>query len=161
MPAADTSQSDRVQPLPVRLERLSPGADRVVALLVLALAALFVGFLLPLTPDPAGHGTHEQLAALGFGRCSWPELYGKPCPTCGVTTAAVLLLHLRPFAALQTQPFGAVLALLGLAMAVAAARRVFGGRPFVTTLSRWVTARTLLALAALFFAAWGYKVLTW
>jgi hypothetical protein len=161
MSAADTSQSDRVQQPPVRLERLSPGADRVVALSVLALAALFVGFLLPLTPDPAGHGTHEQLAALGFGRCSWPELYGKPCPTCGVTTAAVLLLHLRPFAALQTQPFGAVLALLGLAMAVAAARRVLGGRPFVTTLSRWVTARTLLALAVLFFAAWGYKVLTW
>ena len=38
--------------------------------------------------------------------CIIRNLTGVPCPTCGVTTAACHLLHLQPWQALKTQPFG-------------------------------------------------------
>lgn len=37
-----------------------------------------------LHPDAAGRGTHRQL---GLPPCTFVELFQKPCPSCGMTTA--------------------------------------------------------------------------
>lgn len=37
-----------------------------------------------LTPNARGYGTHEQL---GLPPCSFMSWCGRPCPTCGMTTA--------------------------------------------------------------------------
>lgn len=61
----------------------------------IAAAGLMLGIVLlllvasRLTPDPRGFGTHEQL---GLRPCSFYGLTGRPCPTCGATTAWALLL---------------------------------------------------------------------
>jgi hypothetical protein len=141
-----------------RLPLVHPAADLTAAAVTVAAAAAIVALLWPLEPAAAGHGTHEQL---GWGACSWPGLYGMPCPTCGVTTAACHLLHFEPLAAIATQPFGAALAGSGLVAAGLALARIFAGRPFVPVLARWVTPRMLAGALGLFAAAWGYKILTW
>lgn len=60
-----------------RRERLWLAAAGVGLLGLLALAAL-------LCPSPLGHGTHRQL---GLPPCTFLVLFGRPCPTCGMTTA--------------------------------------------------------------------------
>jgi len=70
---------------------------------------------LSLDPDPRGFGTHEQL---GLSACYAREWLGVPCPTCGVTTASVLLLHGHPLDSFQNQPFGLLLVLGSLAFSL-------------------------------------------
>ncbi len=43
-----------------------------------------------LTPDPRGYGTHAQL---GLTPCAWRTFYGRPCPSCGLTTAFAHLVR--------------------------------------------------------------------
>lgn len=117
-----------------------------------------VVLLLGVDPDARGFGTHEQL---GMASCSWPELHGIPCPTCGCTTAAAHLVHLSPWRALTEQPFGAAFALGGLWLAVIALHSLIRGRSFVERISLWPYARIFVGGAVLLFLAWGYKCLTW
>lgn len=129
----------------------------VVVALCLAILALYA--VLALTePDPRGYGTHERL---GLTACSWPQVHGMPCPTCGVTTAAALLLHLRPLAAFATQPFGAVLTLLGGAFVVLAARHVLRGESLFARMTSWPWAWILGGGLALLLLSWLYRVQTW
>ena len=69
--------------------------------------ALWLAVLATATdPDPRGYGTHEQL---GFSPCSFREVIGGPCPTCGVTTSASHLVHGSLSASWGTQPLGTLL----------------------------------------------------
>jgi len=51
--------------------------------LALGLTVVFV-IAARLRPDPRGYGTHEQL---GRPPCAILKLTGRPCPSCGMTTA--------------------------------------------------------------------------
>jgi hypothetical protein len=128
--------------------------DRAVALLVAAAGIAAVVALARITPDPRGYGTHEQL---GLAECGWPQRYGMPCPTCGVTTAACWLVHLSPWRALATQPFGAALALAGLAAVTAALLDLARGRSFLVRAYTFRLGRWLLGGLALLLGAWWYK----
>ena len=110
-----------------------PALDRAIALLVFATAAVCVYVLAQVTPDARGHGTHGQLGMLP---CSWPATLNAPCPTCGATTAACHIVHLSPFLAIATQPFGAAVALAGIAMGVWGLVAVVSGRNFLGGLAR-------------------------
>ncbi|MCA9231722.1 MAG: DUF2752 domain-containing protein [Planctomycetales bacterium] len=58
-----------------------------VRLVLLGLAGVGLILLIAartLEPDPRGFGTHEQL---GFSPCVFQSWTGRPCPTCGATTA--------------------------------------------------------------------------
>lgn len=129
--------------------------DRTLALSVVLLCTSVVVALLAVQPDARGYGTHEQL---GMRPCGWPELYGMPCPTCGVTTAACYLVHLRPWQAVVTQPFGAALAAVGLAVAGTALLDVLRGRSFVARVYELRLARWCLGGAALLLLSWWYRV---
>jgi hypothetical protein len=55
-----------------------------------------------LRPDPAGHGTHEQL---GLPACLFREVLGiERCPSCGLTTAFTLAYHGELYPAIDTNP---------------------------------------------------------
>lgn len=142
----------------VREGSVHPAIDRAVAAAILLIAAAIVGLLLTLKPDPRGIGTHEQL---GMAPCGWaqgPE--GIPCPTCGVTTAACQLVHLHPIDAVLTQPFGAALALAGLALAATAAFCLVRQRAFLELLA-WLPYGTIfVSLTLLLLASWLYKYWT-
>lgn len=128
--------------------------DRAVALLFVVAAAIVTALLLQVAPDARGYGTHEQL---GMPACGWPIHYGVPCPTCGVTTAAAYLVHLQPWQALITQPFGAALAAVGLYVAALAAHDLFRCRAFLVRVYGLQLGRWLFGFAALFLASWGYR----
>lgn len=130
--------------------------DRAVALTVLGAGVAVIWALAGVEPDARGYGTHEQL---GMAECGWPQRYGMPCPTCGVTTAACYLVHWLPWRALVTQPFGAALTATGLFVMANALADLLRGYSFMTRayslrLGHWVIGGALLLLAA-----WGYKVI--
>jgi hypothetical protein len=117
----------------------------------------FVLFLLQVTPDPRGHGTHEQM---GLPACGWVVQYNKPCPTCGVTTAASHLVHRQPWQALKTQPFGTALAAFGLWLAAVAAFSLVRGRSFLDYLLCLPQVRIFVWGVVLLLASWIYIYLT-
>ena len=144
--------------IPVAEGPVAATADRLVASIVGLLAVVLTGFLASVAPDGRGHGTHEQL---GMEPCGWPMNYGIPCPTCGCTTAATQVVHGDLLGAFVTQPFGAVIALLGLLAGLHAWVCLLRGRSFVDMLVRLPFWRILFALFVLLWGAWGYKYLVW
>lgn len=133
--------------------RVGAAAAALGCLSVLALAAT-------LSPNPAGHGTHTQIAAW-MTPCAWPVVFGIPCPTCGMTTAFAHAADGNVWAALRTQPFGGVLA-IGAAVGFWTGLHacVFGSRALAVcgTLLR---PRVLWWAAASAVAAWAYTIAAW
>lgn len=142
--------------IPVHYGPRAPWLDRAIASIVFGAAATCVVALLSIDPDPKGYDTHTQL---GLSPCNWPKVYGYPCPTCGATTAATLVVHGRLLAAFETQPFGATFALAGVALGAMAGWCLLRSRSFLDVYMQ--LPRTAIALCAvlLLFASWGYKCL--
>jgi hypothetical protein len=136
---------------------VSPAADRTVAVVIAAVAVVAVVALAGVEPDPRGFDTHVQL---GMTACGWPMHYGMPCPTCGCTTAACLVVHGRWIDAVLTQPFGAVLAGTGIWLGGHAAYCLLRSRSFVDLLVRVPLWKVTFYGVVLLLAAWGYKCLT-
>lgn len=130
--------------------------DRTVAGVVFAAALVCFVALLSIEPDPKGYDTHTQL---GMSACNWPKVYGQPCPTCGATTAATLVVHGRLWSAFVTQPFGATFALFGIVLGFTAGFCLFRSRSFFDVYVQ--LPRTAIALSgiALLLLSWGYKCL--
>lgn len=123
----------------------------------LVAAALLVAPLLlawMLSPDPRGHGTHEQL---GLPPCVTMQLFGVPCLFCGMTTSFAWFAHGHPLHALTVQPAAAVFALLMLCGSVAAGACGACGSLPMPGQRRWIAAGAKLA-GAIVVAAWIYKV---
>lgn len=135
----------------------SPGARVGAGLLALALLALLcVAAWVP--PSPAGHGSHT---ALGMPPCGWVIAFGKPCPTCGMTTAFAHAARLDLWDSAKTQPIGALLALMAAAAFWPAAWVAATGSRAGAIYATMLTPRLLWTLVALGLAAWGYKYATW
>ena len=132
--------------------------DRLLAVATVGAALYLVVRLAGVRPDARGHGTHEQL---GLAPCSWPIVYGVPCPTCGVTTAATHLIHLEPIAALATQPFGVFLAVLGLFVAALALWSLVRGRSFVERVARMPYGTLFGVAIVMLLLGWGWTWLRW
>lgn len=69
-------------------------------------AILVVSTAASLDPDPRGLGTHEQM---GLHPCGFYLSTGRPCFSCGMTTAFASMASLRPLDALAANPLGTVL----------------------------------------------------
>ena len=84
------------------------------------LAALGAGLLALLAlatmlrPSPWGHGTHRQL---GLPPCTFEIVFGRPCPTCGMTTSWAYLVRGQGLNACRANTAGTLLGLLALAAA--------------------------------------------
>jgi hypothetical protein len=132
-----------------------PSGSRVAAAIVAAVALAVLVTAASLTADPRGVETHTQL---GLWPCGWYLATGRPCPTCGMTTAFAHATHGRLGASLATQPFAAALAL--------ATSTVFWGGVHVAVFGsrlgslgdRLLRPRAIMLVAALFVAAWVYKI---
>ena len=144
--------------IPVADGPVSVVADRLTALAVSSAAVALTWKLAGATPDGRGHGTHEQF---GMAPCGWPEAYGIPCPTCGCTTASAQLVQGDLVGAFVTQTFGAAVAAVGLLAGAHALFCLARGRSFLDALVRLPFWRLTAGMFALFWAAWGYKYLSW
>lgn len=119
-----------------------------------ALAVLLVlGFAV--SPAEEGYGTHEKF---GLPPCTSMALFGVPCPGCGVTTSVSLASHGRLMDSFLTQPFGFLIALLGALSIPWALWGHFARRDLYAEFLRLVTKPTLIGLAVIVLAAWGYKL---
>jgi len=132
--------------------------DRVLAGVVASGALSVLAIAAWLKPAAVGFGTHQQL---GLYPCTWAAILGKPCPTCGMTTAFAHAADGDLLASFTAQPFGALLAIL-------TAATFWGGVHVATTGSRLdrlyvvlLQSRSLWIAGVLLLAAWGYKLLTW
>ena len=144
--------------IPVGDGPIAPWADRVFAAAVAVAASIAFATLARIAPDPRGHGTHEQLGLDAWG---WPRSYGIPCPTCGCTTAACLLVHGRVLDAFVTQPFGAAFAAVGTLVGVHATLCLLRGRSFADVIVRWPFWRIVLGGFVLLLLSWGYTWFPW
>lgn len=146
-----------IQTIAVRDGPVAPWLDRLVAAITVATAIGAVLLLGPVSADARGYGTHEQL---GMQACSWPFVYGIPCPTCGCTTAAVDVIHGRLLTALATQPFGAVMCLVLLLAAAFCLWALWRGRSVMNVVARLPFGRLILGGVVLLLGSWLYKYLT-
>lgn len=135
-----------------------PWHERLTAALLGAacLAMLVLGA--SLEPSPTGYGTHEQL---GFPPCGWLAATGRPCPTCGMTTAVAAAAHGRWGEAIRAQPFAAAMALAAAVVFWGAVHvAVFGSR-IGRVGARLLRPRWVWAVAAAWALSWAYKIGTW
>jgi hypothetical protein len=93
---------------PPQQQRLEGSARWYVLLLAAGLMGL-LGVARGLQPDPRGYGTHTQL---GLRPCAFASLTGRPCPSCGMTTAWAYLTRGRLKDSWQANPAGCLIALL-------------------------------------------------
>lgn len=85
-------------------------------------------------------------------RCPLRVLTGLPCPACGLTGAAVALVHLDPLTATARHPFIWFVAAAWLAMAARTILPEHHARRLIGTIE-WLELKTGLSLAV--FAAFG------
>lgn len=99
---------------------------------LLLLAAGLVGLLGVarwLEPDPRGYGTHTQL---GLGPCAFATLTGRPCPSCGMTTAFAWFTRGFPLRAWRASPVGCLMVGLIPWVATWLGLCSWAGRPLVS-----------------------------
>jgi len=139
--------------------RLSDAArDRILAIVLGAPAWLVLGIAAWLDADPAGHGTHKQL---GLGTCTILAMTGWPCPMCGMTTTFTHMAHLSPLDAVVTQPFGVVLFLGTVAVALLALADLVRPAARLTQAWAWMVRHegaVASSLLAGLVAGWVYKL---
>lgn len=129
-------------------------ANRLTCLL-LALACLALLITAAgLTPSPKGFATHTQL---GLPACGWMVSLGKPCMTCGMTTAFANAAEARFPQSIIAQPMGFVLAVLCAATLVGCLHAAITGWRIDRLLTSLVRPKVLWCFLAVFLAAWGYK----
>src|SRR5205085_5851795 len=93
---------------PRRADRGRLGRATRLALVVAAIGLMgILGLARWLEPDPRGYGTHLQL---GLAPCGFLRMTGRPCPTCGMTTAFAWSARGRFDRAWRANPAGSLLA---------------------------------------------------
>jgi hypothetical protein len=148
IPLANTDESGRTRFS--RRDRLWLAAAGVALLGMLAVAAV-------LKPSPRRRGTHEQL---GLPPCTFSVLFGRPCPTCGMTTAWAHLVRGQWYEAGRANLGGTLLGLLAMVaapwlLASAARGNWFGVAPSGRGVA-WIT----FAVLVITLIDWAVRLLT-
>ncbi|MDP1661537.1 MAG: DUF2752 domain-containing protein [Phycisphaerales bacterium] len=131
--------------------RLAAAFISVVLLAVLALAAT-------LHADPAGHGTHEQI---GLPACGFALATGKPCPTCGMTTAFTHAAHGNYRRSLATQPGGLAASLGVAAFLWPCMHTAVTGSRALELCGKLLTPKALWIAAGIWIGSWVYTFVNW
>lgn len=122
----------------IREIRLQEGGKRRIAEIVpvagwarwshaLLLIGVLVMFAIAwyLTPNPQGHGTHQQL---GLPPCTIYYLTGRPCPSCGLTTSVSAIVHGQLRLAWRANPIGFLIVAIALGVALNSLYALLRGR---------------------------------
>ncbi len=148
MPAPLTTFEDREQPIdaiPVLSGWIRAGVLIAAVLLVAVFAIAF--WLNPYDEDGQARRmeTHRQL---GLPPCTFKELTGLPCPSCGMTSSFALLVRGDVMNSLRANAVGTLLALLWAAAIPWLLVCGVMGRPW----GRALVERTVLGLVIAFMA---------
>jgi hypothetical protein len=126
--------------------------------MVCVAALSLLGVAARLTPSATGVGTHLQL---GLMQCGWIMAFGKPCPTCGMTTSFAHAAHGHLGPAIGAQPMGAALALAASAAFWIGLHVALTGSDLGRVCGILLRPRVLWLIAGAAGAAWAYKLLVW
>lgn len=110
-----------------------------------------------LEPDRRGYGTHEQL---GMKRCGFLEATGRPCFSCGMTTAFALTVRGRVVAALRSNILGTLLAVLTIAAPGWLVHSLASGKPALRFLYPDRGKVIVAVFLFLLIASWTVQLLT-
>ena len=127
----------------------------VLAILASGLVAVLVTAL-RLSPDPRGYGTHTQL---GLGACAFREMTGKPCPSCGMTTAFAWTMRGRFAESWRANPAGAMIAPTCLALVPWLIFASISGRTRPFRSAEGPLVGVVLAAVALALLSWAFRLL--
>lgn len=136
--------------------RSTPG-ERVAAGVFAALSLALLLVAATLRPQASGSGTHTQL---GLAPCGWVVKYGRPCMTCGMTTAFAHAAEGELSKSFVAQPGGLVLAVGAAATFWAGLHVAATGSRLGHMFARLLTPRWIAVGAVVFLAAWVYKLVT-
>lgn len=147
------SRKDAGERLAAPLSIAARGGCAAIGLVLLALLALAAW----LSPDPygEGYGTHRQL---GLPPCSFIQVFGFRCPSCGMTTAWSYVVRGRLQSAVAANAGGALTAIIAAlaapwCLAAAARGRCLVWRPTAVV---WLTLTfTVLAVT---LVDWGLRL---
>ncbi|OHB70079.1 MAG: hypothetical protein A2V70_16990 [Planctomycetes bacterium RBG_13_63_9] len=96
-------------------------------------------------PDARGLGTHQRF---GFPPCTFRVLFGRPCPSCGMTTSWAHLVRGQPVRAAECNAGGSLLGLLAVVstpwLLISAARGRWLGWTPNSTVVAWVAVGVVL-----------------
>lgn len=142
------------------LEAARPSKSRAArlgwAILGLLPAAVIVTAAF-LTPDPAGHGTHQQL---GLPPCGFLVITGYPCPGCGLTTCFTHMVRLQIPEAVHANAFGVPLFLVSFFTIPVALVGFVRALPVLPTLERFQFEKVAMLLAASSMTVWFVRIAT-
>jgi Protein of unknown function (DUF2752) len=131
----------------------------LVVLTVPWLMVFFVAIAL-IDPYPKGaaekSGVHQQL---GLPPCSFKEVAGIPCPSCGMTTSFTLLMHADVWHSMQANFAGTALATFGVLFIPWAFASAFFGRFVFIRRMEVVVFRLAIVFLILLFGRWGIVVI--
>jgi hypothetical protein len=101
-------------------------------------------------------GTHQQL---GLPPCTFNEMTGVPCPSCGMTTSFTLLMRGDVWHSMQANFAGTALATFGLLFIPWALASAFFGRFVFIRRLEMVVFRLAVVFLILLFGRWGIVVI--
>lgn len=123
------------------------------------LAVFFVAIAL-INPYPNGKaekwGTHTQL---GLPPCSFKEMAGVSCPSCGMTTSFTLLMRADVWHSMQANFAGTALATFGLLFIPWALASAFFGRFVFVRRLEILVFRLAVIFLILLFGRWGIVII--
>jgi hypothetical protein len=93
--------------------------------------------------------------------CGFAVALGKPCPTCGMTTAFSHVAHGQLWSAIKVQPFAAGLAVVTAAWFWVGGYIAVTGSRVGSHAAKLLRPGVIWTVLALGFASWGYTYLTW
>ena len=129
--------------------------------MVLAIAAIGLMLLLAaaaaLRPDSRGHGTHEQL---GLPPCTFLLLFGRPCPSCGMTTAWAWLVRGQVTDAFRVNAGGALLGMLAMVGAVGLMLSALGGRRLAWRPDGMRVTWAAVVVLLVTLVQWGWRLMS-
>ena len=116
-----------------------------------------LGLAVRLRPARGGMGTHQQL---GLAPCTFRVLFGRPCPSCGMTTSWAHLVRGQVPSALRSNAGGTLLGIVAVAavpwLVISAIRgRWLGWTPNCIVLA-WAAVATMLII----LADWSIRLAT-
>ncbi|MBC8871874.1 MAG: DUF2752 domain-containing protein [Planctomycetes bacterium] len=117
------------------------------------LIALFVTAGL-IGPDPRGFGTHQRL---GLPPCTFRQLTGVRCPSCGMTTSWSHLVRGQVFRSFRANAGGAILGITAMLLAPWSFFSGLRGRWLWRPIGEWVAVGLVIALLAITLADWGIR----
>lgn len=133
-------------------------AGRLLMALLGVVLLVVWGIACWLEPDPRGFGTHE---GLGLPPCSFKAWTGRPCPSCGMTTAFANMARGRLVAATKANCGGVLVALASLVMApwcLASARQ---GRLLGVTAPDRALLALLVPIISISLVNWLIRLILW